>query len=79
MLVGLILIMFNRNMKCAYIKKLKKSVLSRQNCRKSSVEECIFGYMALYIKCRFNKKSLLRSYFLAIFPAGMYYAFKIKI
>ena len=43
---------------------------SRQNCRKSSVEECIFGYMALHIECRFNKNSLLRCYFLAILPAG---------
>ena len=34
-----------------------------QNCRRSSVEECIFDYMALHIKCKFNKNSLHRSYF----------------
>ena len=43
---------------------------SRQNCRKSSVEECIFDYMASHIECRFNKNALLQCYFLAILPAG---------
>ena len=37
--------------------------------RKNSVGECIFDYMALHIKCRFNKNSLPRCYFLSIFPA----------
>ena len=41
---------------------------NRQNCRKGNVEECIFDYMALHIKCRFNKNSLLQSYFLASLP-----------
>ena len=45
-------------------------VPSRQNCRKSNVEECIFYYMALDIECWFNKNSLLQCYFLAILPAG---------
>ena len=45
---------------------------SRQNCRKSSEEECIFDYMALYIECRFNKISLLQCYFLAILLAGLF-------
>ena len=44
--------------------------ISRQNCRKSNVEECIFDYMASHIECRFNKISLLQCYFLAILPAG---------
>ena len=26
---------------------------------KTNVEECIFGYMASHIECRFNKNSLL--------------------
>ena len=45
---------------------------NRQNCRKSSVEECILDYMALHIECRFNKNALLQCYFLAILPAGIY-------
>ena len=32
---------------------------SRQICRKSSVEECIFDFKASHIECRFNKNSLL--------------------
>ena len=32
---------------------------SRQNCRKSSVEECIFDQMALHIEHRFKKLTLL--------------------
>ena len=47
-----------------------KSIPSRQNCRKSNVEECIFHYMASHIECRFNKNSFLQCYFLAILPAG---------
>ena len=43
---------------------------SRQNCGKSSGEECILDYMALHIECRFNKKSLLQCYFLVFLPAG---------
>ena len=43
---------------------------SRQNCRKSKAEECIFYYMASHIECQFNKSSLLQCYFLAILPAG---------
>ena len=38
--------------------------------KKRSMKECIFDYIALHIKCRFKKNSLLRSYFLAILPAG---------
>ena len=33
---------------------------TQQNCRRNSVEECIFGFLALHIECRFNKNSLLR-------------------
>ena len=47
------------------------SIPSRQIFRKSSVDECIFDYMALHIECRFNKISLLQCYFLAILPAGL--------
>ena len=49
----------------------KKMLPSRQNCRKSSVEESIFDNMASHIECWFNKNSLLQCYFLAILPAGM--------
>ena len=35
----------------------------RQNCRKSSVVECIFVYITLNFGCWFNKNSLLRYYF----------------
>ena len=45
---------------------------SRQSCRKGSVEECIFEYIALHIECRFNKNSLCHCYFLVILPAGLY-------
>ena len=47
------------------------NIPSRQNCRKSNVEECIFVYMALHFLCRFNKNSLLQCNFLAILPAGI--------
>ena len=47
----------------------RKTIPSRQDCRKISVEECIFVYMALHIECRFNKNSLLQCYFLAILQA----------
>ena len=33
---------------------------NRKNCRNSIVEECIFDYLALHVKCRFSKNSLLR-------------------
>ena len=45
---------------------------SRQNRRKSSVEECIFDYIALHIESRFNKNSLLQSYFVAYLPAWQF-------
>ena len=48
---------------------------SRQNCRKSNMEECIFDDMASYIGCRFNKNSLLQCHFLAILPAGKHSIF----
>ena len=44
-------------------------VSNQQNCRKSSVTECIFDYIVLYFECRFNKNSLLQSCFFAFFPA----------
>ena len=37
---------------------------NRLNYRKRSVEECIFGYMALHIGCQYNQNSLLQRYFL---------------
>ena len=48
----------------AHVDVVEKYALpSRQICRKSSVEECIFDYMAFHIECRFNtinwKKVLL--------------------
>ena len=47
-----------------------------QNCIKSSVEECVFDYIALYNECQFNQNSLLRSCFLpydivALVPMGL--------
>ena len=39
---------------------------NRQNCRKRSVEECISDYIALNSERRFNKNSLLRSYFFSV-------------
>ena len=50
----------------------KGELISRQNCRKSNMVECIFVYMALHFQCRFNKNSLLQRYFLAILLAGIY-------
>ena len=50
---------------------------SRQNCGKSSAEECIFDYMASHIEYLFNKNSLLQCYFLAILPAGILFLFRI--
>ena len=44
--------------------------------QKSTVEKCIFGYMALHIECQFNKNSLLRS--LAFSVAGMFDKSRIK-
>ena len=35
--------------------------------KKQTVEECMFHYIALYIECRFNKITLLRSCFFRIF------------
>ena len=40
---------------------------NRQNCTKSSVEESIFYYIALYFECQFNKNSFLKSCFLVCF------------
>ena len=34
--------------------------------QKSSVEECIFDYMASHIECRFNKNTLLQGYFFSV-------------
>ena len=45
------------------------SLPKRQNGRKSSVEECIFDYMASHFECQFNKNSLLQYGFLGILPA----------
>ena len=39
-------------------------------CRKSEEEECVFVYIALHIKCQFNKNLLLQCYFLAFVQAG---------
>ena len=57
------------------IKKICHNLPSRQNRRKSSVEECIFEYMALHFECRFNKNSLLQCYFLAILPVGYLHSY----
>ena len=43
---------------------------NRLNGRKGSAEECIFDYIALHIKCRFDKNRLLQSEFLVFLPAG---------
>ena len=59
-----------------YINRTVQMALSQPNFRKSNVEECIFGYMASHIECRFNKNTLLQCYFLAILPAG--YSFEPK-
>ena len=41
----------------------RKEMEGNPTGRKSSVEECIFEYMALHIECRFNQNSLLHSCF----------------
>ena len=41
----------------------------RQNCKKSSVEECIFDYIAFHFEWRFKTKT--RSSFLAFLPAAI--------
>ena len=43
-------------------------LLNRGNCRKSSVEECIFYWIALYVEGRFNNNSLLMGYANIGFP-----------
>ena len=54
-----------------YLTVTIRGLPSRQNCGKSSAEECIFEYMALHFECRFNKNSVTKKcYFLAILPAG---------
>ena len=34
----------------------------QKNCKRSSVEECIFDYTALHIECQFYKNTLLQCY-----------------
>ena len=41
-----------------------------ENLRKSSMEECAFGYIVLYIVSLFNKNSLLQSCFLSFLLIG---------
>lgn len=47
------------NQKKQFVTSRLEKILDWQNCRKTSVMECIFVYTALHCERRFNKNSLL--------------------